>query len=378
MAHSFPARWLDYRVALAHDWLTGMRGGERCLELLCEGLPDAPVFTLVHDPERISETINRHPVHTSFLQRLPLFRTRFRNLLPFFPRAIEGFTLPEADLVISTSHCVAKGIRPPEGARHVCYCFTPIRYGIFFDDYFGRRPLQRVVARPVLDRLETWDRRVSERVDRFVAISEHVRSRIHRFYDREADVVYPPIDTGRCTPGPAGDDGYDLVVSALVPYKRVDLAVRAYTRLGYPLTVVGTGGEEAALREMAGPNVRFLGWKSDEEIVQLYRGCRCLVFPGEEDFGIVPLEAQACGKPVVAFGKGGALETIRAEISGVFFSKQEENSLLEAVETCAGTVWNRAEIRGNAERFDIQAFINGLDRSLRAALDRNGSPVRGG
>ena len=143
MGYTFPDHWRDYRAVLSHDWLTGMRGGERCLELLCEGIPDAQVFTLVHDPERISETINRHPVHTSFLQRLPLFRARFRNLLPFFPRAIEGFTLPEADLVISTSHCVAKGIRPPEGARHVCYCFTPIRYGIFFDDYFGQRPVQR-------------------------------------------------------------------------------------------------------------------------------------------------------------------------------------------------------------------------------------------
>jgi glycosyltransferase involved in cell wall biosynthesis len=370
MGYSFPTGWADLRAVLSHDWLTGMRGGERCLELLCEGLPDAPIFTLVHQPEFICAAINRHPIHTSFIQGLPLVRKRFRNLLPLFPSAVDRFRPPEADLVVSTSHCVAKGIRPPEGAQHVCYCFTPMRYGLFFEDYFGRRPLQKAVARPVLNRLQAWDRSASDRVHRFVAISEHVKTRIRRFYQRDADVVYPPIDTDRCTPGPGGDDGFDLVVSALVPYKRVDLAVRAYTRLGYPLTVVGTGSEEPRLKQAAGPNIRFTGWLSDEEIVDLYRRCRCLVFPGEEDFGIVPLEAQACGKPVVAFARGGALETIQEGMSGSFFNTQEENALLEAVETCAGTAWDPLDIRRNAERFRTQAFIDGLDRVFRTVLDR--------
>ena len=368
MGYRFPKAWADLRVVLSHDWLTGMRGGERCLELLCEGLPDAPVFTLVHEPAQISETINRHPVHTSGLQRVPFLGSRFRWLLPYFPTAVERFRLPDADLVISTSHCVAKGIRPPAGAKHLCYCFTPIRYGIFFDAYAGPNPVKRAMLRPVLNRLQRWDRKASDRVDRFVAISEHVKARIRRFYDREADVVHPPIDTDRCTPGGSGDEGFDLVVSALVPYKRVDLAVRTYTRLGYPLKVVGTGSEARTLQAAAGPNVSFLGWRSDEEIVDLYRSCRCLVFPGEEDFGIVPLEAQACGKPVVAFAQGGALETVLDGISGVFFAKQTEEALLEAVESCVGTAWDPARIRVHAEGFGIQAFLDGLDRSLQAAL----------
>jgi glycosyltransferase involved in cell wall biosynthesis len=236
----------------------------------------------------------------------------------------------------------------------------------FHDEYLGAGSLKQRLARPVLAALRTWDRSVSDRVTRFVAISEHVRDRIARFYGREADVVYPPADIDFYTPGPGVSDGeaFDLVVSALVPYKRVDLAVRACTRLGRRLKVVGTGTESSALRAVAGPGIEFLGWRSDEEIRALYRSARMLLFPGEEDFGIVPVEAQACGCPVVALGRGGALETVARGTSGLFFADQIEPALIDAIEAADATPWNPGAIRANATRFSPQAFVDGLAHSL--------------
>ena len=366
MAYTFPTGWSDLNTVLAHDWLTGMRGGERCLELLCMGMPAAKVFTLVHQPEHICNTINSHPVTTSALQQIPILRKHFRWLLPFFPLFIKAMQLPKADLMISTSHCVAKGFSPYEGTRHLCYCFTPMRYGIFYNEYFGKNPVKKLAMQPALARLEAWDRRASERVDRFVAISNHVRKRIVRFYDREADVVYPPVDTDRCTPMDVEPGGFDLIVSALVPYKRVDLAVRAYNRLGYPLKIAGTGGEYRRLKMLAAPHIDLLGWKTDQEIVDLYRRCRFLIFPGEEDFGIVPLEAQACGKPVIAYGRGGALETLKSEKTGMFFKQPCEDELLAAIESARGKAWDPLVIRANAERFGTQLFLDNLDTSIQA------------
>lgn len=365
----FPKEWADLNVALAHDWLTGMRGGERVLELLCEGFPGAPIHTLIHDPSRISPVINRHPVHTSPLQRIPGAARYYRYGLPLHPWAIRRFRPAPADLLLSTSHCVAKGLPRPPGARHLCYCFTPMRYAwTFYEEYFGANPVKKALLQPVLRRLRAWDRAHSAEVDRFVAISRHVRERIRSFYDRDADVVYPPVDTDRCTPDAGGHDGFDLIVSALVPYKRVDLAIAAYNESRYPLVVVGTGTGFAALREQAGPHITLLGWKSDADIVALYRRCRLLVFPGEEDFGIVPVEAQACGKPVVAYGRGGATETVVDGETGVFFHEQTPAALLAAVERCAATDWDPVRLRAQAERFSIPRFIEGLAESIRQCL----------
>ena len=357
-------------MALSHDWLTGMRGGEKCLELLCAGFPAATIHTLIHKPERISETINRHRIITSWLQAVPGITSHYRYFLPFFTTAVAMLPRPEADLLISTSHCVAKGVRMRRGTRHLCYCFTPMRYAwTFHDEYFGDDPVKRRLVAPLLAYLRDWDRRSAARVDRFVAISQHIRRRIDIFYGRQADVVYPPADTEFYTPDPrGGHDGYDLVVSALVPYKRIDLAVAAYSQFGYPLKVVGTGGEYERLRAVAAPNVEFLGWQPNEAIRDLYRRCRLLVFPGEEDFGIVPVEAQACGKPVVAYGRGGATETIVEEKTGVFFQHQSEEALLGAVHQCADRAWSVDEIRRNAERFSVQNFIDGMDESIRRCL----------
>lgn len=368
MATTFPDHWGSLRAVLAHDWLTGMRGGERCLELLCRGLPEAPVCTLVHEPDQISETINRHRILTSSLQGSRITRRYFRALLPWLPRFVEGLRPPDADLVLSTSHCVAKGIIPPEGARHLCYCFTPMRYGLFPEDYFGKNVVKRIAVQPVLQSLRRWDVRTADRVDRFVAISRHVQRRIQVFYERDADVVYPPVDTERCTPGSGGPADYDLIVSALVPYKRIDLAVEAYNRLGYPLRIVGTGSGFRRLQRMARPNVTFTGWLHDEEILTLYRGCRHLVFPGEEDFGIVPVEAQACGKPVVGFGRGGLLETVVPGKTGILFDRNTPEDLAGAVEEAAAQSWDPGAIRRHAEQFGVQPFLDGLGDATRKLL----------
>ncbi len=347
-----------------------MRGGEKCLDLLCQGFPRAPLHALIHRRGNLSATIEAHDIRTSFLQHLPGIFSTYRYFLPVFPLAERLFSPVKADLLISTSHCVAKALRTQPGTRHLCYCFTPMRYAwTFHDEYLGAGSLKQRLARPVLGALREWDRTVSQRVTRFVAISEHVRRRIEQFYRREADVVYPPVDTEFYTPAPEGGGGdFDLIVSALVPYKRVDLAVRAYAKLGFPLKIVGTGTETAALRALAGPHTEFLGWKSNEDIRTLYQTCRLLIFPGEEDFGIVPLEAQACGRPVVAFGKGGALETILHGITGLHFDDQTEGSLQAAIESAAAHRWDSAAIHRHAGRFGAQAYIDGLDRSIRACL----------
>lgn len=358
------------RVVLVHDWLTGMRGGERVLELFCEAFPSAPILTLVHNRPAISAIINGHAVRTSSLQRIPGIHTRYRHFLPCFPSAIEHMRVPDADLVISISHCVAKGIVPPPGARHLCYCLTPMRYAwTFYEEYFGTNPLKKLVLKPILAALRRWDRRVCSRVDRFVAISRTVRGRIGAAYGRDADVVHPPVDTDRWTPDPAVPRAdYDLIVSALVPYKRIDLAIQAYSRLGRRLRIVGVGSEMNRLRAAAPSNVEFLGWQSDADILRHYRECRLLVFPGEEDFGLVPVEAQACGTPVVAYARGGATETVEDGVSGRFFTDPTAESLADAVRQAVSHPWDGDAIRRHAERFAIGRFQAEMNRSIQACM----------
>lgn len=368
----YPENWHSMRTLLCHDWLTGMRGGERVLEILCRGFPNAPIYTLIHNREAVSDVINSHHVHTSFLSRIPRVHELYRHMLPLFPLAIGRLRAEPADLVISTSHCVAKSFIPPQGAKHLCYCFTPMRYAwTFFDEYFGGHPLKAFLARPLLAALRAWDKQTAKRVDCFVAISRHVQLRIEKFYKREALVVYPPVDTNWFTPGDDKHDGYDLVISAMVPYKRVDLAVKAYSQSGYPLKVVGVGSEYERLRKQAAPNVTFAGWIPDDQTRDLYRRCRFLVFPGEEDFGIVPLEAQACGKPVIAYGRGGALETITNGVTGVFFNEQSETALNDAVRQAQTVKWHRRTIRQHAENFSIQNFIDAFGAAVNRCMKKD-------
>ena len=358
------------RVALVHDWLTGMRGGEKVLEVLCELFPSADIFTLFRTRGAVSPTIERHRIETSFVRWLPMAATHYRRYLPLFPTAIEQFDLDPYDLVISSSHCVAKSAIAAGRARHLCYCFSPMRYAWDqFNAYFGpgrtSPAARRLLYRPVMARMARWDAATAHRVHRFVAISQYVAGRIHRYYNREATIVYPPVDTAFYHPADVSPDSRFLIVSALVPYKRIDLAIDACRRLGAPLRIVGEGPERERLARQAGPGVEFLGWLSNEAIRDEYRRAAAVLLPGEEDFGIVPVEAQACGRPVVALGRGGAVETVIDGETGVLFDEPTAESLAAALERVAAASFDGGRIRAHAERFSRERHA----AALRQVID---------
>ncbi|MBI4229396.1 MAG: glycosyltransferase [Planctomycetes bacterium] len=373
------------RVALIHDWLTGMRGGEKVLEGVCELFPEADLFALVHQPGSVSPSIEGRGVRTSFVQRLPGSPGRFRRYLPLFPLAAESFDLSGYDLVVSSSHCVAKGILRAPKALHVCYCHTPMRYvWDEADAYLSTLPgAARLPARALGWMLRAWDRRTAGRVDLFLANSTEVAGRIRRHYDREATLVPPPVDLERFRLPDAPREGFLLVVSALVPYKRVDLAVRACAERGWPLWIAGTGPERERLERMAGPATRFLGWVAGDELAGLYRRARAFLFPGREDFGITPLEAMASGCPVVAYGAGGVLDTVvppggGESATGVFFWEATEAALAGAVDrlTNGEVVFDPAALRARAERFARPRFLARLrDVLTEAWRQHGGSPA---
>jgi glycosyltransferase involved in cell wall biosynthesis len=320
------------RVALVHDWLTGMRGGERVLELLCGLFPDADIHALFHHRGSVSATIERHRVRTSFLQHLPLAKTHYRSYLPLYPFAIERFDLDAYDFVVSSSHCAAKAVVPSGRARHLCYCHSPMRYAWDqFEAYFGPARVGRIASRwfyrPLLASLARWDASTAGRVHRFVANSQHVAGRIRRYYNRQATIVYPPVDTVFFHPSASPRARHFLIVSAFVPYKRIDIALDACRRIGAPLRIIGDGPDRARLERAAGPDVQFLGRLADDQVRDEYRQALAVILPGEEDFGIVPVEAQACGCPVVALGRGGALETVIDRDTGMLFPELSVESL---------------------------------------------------
>lgn len=362
-------------IALIHDWLTGMRGGERALLAFCEMFPDADLFTLVRVPGATDPIIERRRVRTSPIQYLPFPGRLYRHYLPLFPIAIEQFDLDGYDLVLSTSHCAAKSVVVAGHTRHLCYCLTPMRYAWDqFDAYFGPErvgPTMSRLMRPVMAAMARWDRATERRVHRYLAISQYVARRISLYYNRGSSIVYPPVETTFYTPalsetalGPAVSRAGMLVVSALVPYKRVDLAIKAAQRAKLPLTVVGDGPERESLEAIGGSGVRFLGWCTNEEIRDLYRSSIATILPGEEDFGIVPLEAQACGRPVVALGRGGALETVVDGETGVLVEPGED-ALADGLHRAARMTWDAATIRRHAETFSRNRFV----REIQAAID---------
>ena len=330
------------KVALIHDWLTGMRGGENCLEVFCELFPEADIYTLLHIRGSVSDTIEGHRISTSFIQKLPFAHTGYRYYLPLMPYAISRFDLRAYDLVFSSSHCVAKGVIVPKGALHICYCHTPMRYiWELSDDYFGHHQTSVFTRFPLaafLKYLQNWDVQSSRGVNYFLANSYTVKERIQKYYNRDADVIYPPVDTDKFTKA-ENQYNYYLVVSALVPYKRIDVAVRAFNALGLPLKIIGAGHKEKTLKRIAQPNIEFLGWQEKEVLRDYYARCKALIFPGMEDFGIVPLEAMASGRPVIAYAGGGALETVVSLdqtpdpkcATGIFFQEQTPECLIEAI-----------------------------------------------
>ena len=373
-----PSATTPRRVALVHDWLTGMRGGERALEAICELFPDATRFALLHVPGSVSGTIEARPVHTSFIQWLPRSHRYYRQLLPLFPAAVEGFDLDDFDLIISTSHCAAKSVVPPGHTRHLCYCFTPMRYAWDqFDTYFGPDRVDAGVSRMFrwgLSAMARWDVATAGRVDRYVAISQYVAGRIRRYYNRSASTVYPPVDTAFFRPSGEPPGASLLIVSALVPYKRVDLAIRACALAGAPLRIVGSGPELARLREAAGPSVEFLGSVSDEHVRTAYQDAAAVLLPGIEDFGIVPVEAQACGRPVIALAQGGACETVVDGRTGFLVAEPTDTAFAAAIDRVRRGRFDAAAIREHAVRFSRErfhaAFRQQVDQVMREPTER--------
>lgn len=358
---ALPRSLAGLRVALVHDWLTGMRGGEKCLEVLCEAFPLATLYTLIHKPGSTSPAIEAMRVETSPLQRIPSVFNHYRKLLPVMPLAARSWKLRNVDLVVSLSHCVAKSVKVPAGVPHVSYCFTPMRYAWQGRDAYleawGDRPLRRAAAQLMLERMRRWDYATASGVTEFISISETVRDRIRRFYGRESRVIQPPVDAAFYTPEDVRRSDRYLCVSALVPYKKVEHAVTACSILGRKLTIIGAGPDLARLQRMAGPTIDFLGWQPDEVIRDHYRSCKALLFPGEEDFGIVPIEALACAAPVIALGKGGAAETVDSRVGATYLEPTPEG-LMEAIEQweAQGSPFDRSLARAKAEAFDRPVF----------------------
>jgi glycosyltransferase involved in cell wall biosynthesis len=371
---------LSQTVALVHDYLNQYGGAERVLEELHTMFPSAPVYTSMYWPEKMSATIRGLDVRTSFMQRLPLVTRNHQPFLLLYPLAFESFDLNGFDVVISNSSAFCKGVVTPPGTLHICYCLTPMRWVWNYHAYVEREHLgtaARLVLPAAISQLRSWDVATAQNVDRFLAISQTVAARIRKYYRREATVIYPPVNCDAFTATPCRIEDYYLIVSRLIPYKRIDLAVDAFTRLGIPLKIVGSGGRDLpALRARAGRNVDFVGRVSDAELKQLYASCRALVFPGEEDFGIAPLEANASGRPVVAFAGGGALDTVVDGTTGVLFDRQEVDCLIEAVRRVEAIAWDPDELRAHARKFDREVFRDQLQQFVGESIAAHAAGTR--
>jgi glycosyltransferase involved in cell wall biosynthesis len=360
------------RVALVHDFLLDVRGAERAFFALCDLFPDADVFTAVYDEEGTEGRLAHRRVHTSFLQGLrPTART-FRGLLPLYPYAMEALDLRGYDLVVSSSSAWAHGVIPDENALHVCYCYNPFRYAWNGREATlrARGPATRAALGIILQRWRQWDWIAAQRVDAYIAISETTRRRISRYFSRDAAVLYPPVETHRFAPGVPGADY--MVLSELMPHKRVDVVVRACNTLGLPLVVVGDGPDLRRLQRLAGPTVRFEGRVSDERAAELLARCRALIVAATEEFGIAAVEAQAAGRPVIALGEGGVRETVVEGVTGTFFARPEPALLVERLRAFDTTAIDPAACRANAERFGIEPFRRGF----RALVDEAAAAER--
>jgi glycosyltransferase involved in cell wall biosynthesis len=359
------------KLAIVHDYLNQMGGAERVLKVLHEIFPEAPIYTSIYAPRLVDPAFQRMDIRTSFMQRLPLVHTNHQVFLPFFPFAFESLDLRRYDVVLSMSSAWAKNVLTRPETCHVCYCLTPMRFGWSFDDYAAGERItgwQRGVLAPLMTALRLWDVAGANRVDHFAAISSVVTRRIQKFYRREAAVIHPPVETAAYAAAgrAAKDEGYFLVVSRLIPYKRVDLAIEACNRLKAPLKIIGLGRDWARLQALAGPTVEFLGGVDDATMRRYLWGCRAFVFPGEEDFGIAPVEAMAAGKPVVAYAAGGALDTVIEGVSGLFFARPTADSLAAALEQVADRSWDPAAITAHASHFDVRTFKSQMWRFVEA------------
>ena len=355
------------RVAIIHDYLNQYGGAERVLEALHDLYPQAPVYTSIYDADAMPAAYRGWDIRTSWMQQLPGWRRHFRKYFLLYPSAFESFDLSQYDLVLSSSSAYAKGVIPAPHALHICYCHTPMRFAWRTDDYVSREgfgQLQRTVLPVALSYVRLWDVSTAPRVDCFIANSRAVEARIKRYYGRDALVIPPPVDLAPFCPRPPGE--FYLAGGRLIPYKRLDLAVRAFTALKLPLKIFGDGRDRAELQRLAGPNVEFLGQVSEQQRHELFAECRAFVFPGEEDFGITPLEAMAAGRPVIAYGAGGALDTVIEGVTGRFFAEQSAGALAAAVAASRGDTYDPMVIRQHAEAFGRELFIE----RIRAVVDQ--------
>jgi glycosyltransferase involved in cell wall biosynthesis len=350
-----------------------MRGGEKVLEGLLEMFPKAAIYTLFHEPGKVSALIESHKIVTSWLNRIPGVYRYYRNFLPLFPSAIESFDLAEFDLVISSSHAVAKGVRA-SGAKHICYCHTPMRYVWDAEDDYSFNAVRRFAMQAVRARLQRWDCEAAARVDYFIANSRFVRDRVRSYYGRDAEIIYPPVDTNYFTPSQTSGDttreGFYLATGALVPYKRFDIIIDAFRRLDRRLVVVGGGAELDRLRKMAPSHIDVRGWVTNEALRQLYQTAKALIVAAREDFGIVAVEAQACGCPVIAFGAGGSPEIIQDGVNGILFTEQHADDIVRAIRRFELIAWPRERVRSQVETFSREAFQTKIRKFIAERIDK--------
>jgi glycosyltransferase involved in cell wall biosynthesis len=348
------------KLVIVHDYLNQYGGAERVVEILHELYPDAPIYTSIYIPENLPDSFKNMNIKTSFMQKLPFINKLFKYYLMFYPKAFESFNLNEYDIILSSSSAFAKGIIPGTDSLHICYCYTPTRFIWNYSNYIKKENYGFIISRLlplVIKKLKAWDLRTLKRIDHFISISESIKGKITKSYNRESDVIYPPVDCNMFKISEVNKN-YFLIVSRLNSYKNIDLAVKAFSSLGLNLKIVGSGPFREKLEKMAGPSVEFLGRVSDEELIKLYSNCRAFIFPGEEDFGIAPLEAQASGRPVIAYAGGGALETIIENVTGVFFTENTVESLINTLNIFLKTEnnFNQNRIRENAMEFDKKVF----------------------
>ena len=356
-------------VALVHDWLNQMGGAEDVLETLVGMFPDRPIYTSMYWREGMPASYRSWPVQTTWMDHLPGIYRHHQPYLPLYPMAFSGLDLSDHDLVLTNKSGFCHGVRTG-GALHVCYCLAPTRYVWDFEAYAARESLPgalKAALRPVIASLRRWDYRAAQRVDRFIAISREIEGRIRRYYHRDASVIHPPVDTQRFQPSSEHQEYY-LIVSRLIPYKRIDLAVRAFNRLDRRLVIAGDGRDREALEALAGPSITFLGYVPDEELPGLFARCRAYILPGVEDFCIAPVQAQAAGRPVIAYGAGGALDTVIEGETGTFFHKQTPEALAEAVQAFDADGIDPDACCANAERFDTAVFREKLSRFIQEQI----------